>query len=363
MSEPKDMTEIAIPPSRKWSLRASRYLPAAVFAAGLLAAGLLWRHTVSTPAFQAEAENRIAELRAPQAGLLVQVETGHLHHVKAGDRLAVLLPVSPALLAAELAVLRAEMEGARASLQPLQGVERAGLAYERLRLDWMKQRVELAELRAKLVAAEDGLQRLERLRRDSVSSEQEYSLARNLRDGLLGQVTASEELVSSQERTIASHHLEYSAEDAVSKGIELLAQKLRVLELRSGPQALLAPATGQVCTLLRGTGEQLQAGDVILSIAPNSSARLVAYLRQPLREVPRPGMTVMLRPRRSGAPTLRSTIQEVGQSLQPVPRTLVNPLLPASTSETGLPVSIRFPEGLSLLPGELVDVSLLREDS
>jgi len=363
MSDHKDITEIAVPRSRKWSLLASRYLPAAVFTAGLLTAGLLWRHTVSTPVFQAEAENRIAELRAPQAGLLVRLETAPLHQVKAGERLAVLLPVSPALLAAELAVLRAEMEGARASLQPLQGVERAGLAYERLRLDWMKQRVELAELRAKLVAAEDSLQRLERLRKDSVSSEQEYISARNLRDGLTAQVAASEELVSGQGKSITAHHLDYSPEEAVSKGIELLVQKLRVLELRSGPQELLAPASGQVCTLHRGTGEQLQAGDVILSIAPSSSSRLIAYLRQPLREIPKPGMTVLLRTRRSGAESLRSTIQEVGHSLQPVPRTLVNPLLPSSTIETGLPVSIRCPEGLNLLPGELVDVSLPREDS
>jgi len=363
MSKSKDMPPIAIPRSRQASLLSSRYLPSAVFLCGVIAAGLLWRHTVSTPVFQAEVEAHLSELRAPLAGQLVKVETAPLAQVRAGDRLAVLLPVSPALLTAELAVLKAEMECVRANFAPAEGLERAGLAYERLRLDWMKQRVELAELRSKLVAAEDSLQRLERLRKDSVSSEQEYSTARNLRDGLQAQVSSSEELVSSQEHALESHRREYSPGDVVARNLELLSQKLRVLELQAGPQELLAPIGGQVHVLARSAGEQVQAGELILSIAPSAGKRLVAYLRQPLRELPRPGMAVDVRARHGAVGIFRSRIEEVGASLQPIPRTLANPLLPASTVETGLQLGIRCPGDLALLPGEIVDVSLARDDS
>jgi len=363
MSQTKDLPPITIPRSRQASLLSSRYLPSAVFVCGVIAAALLWRNTVSTPLLQAEVENPLCELRAPLAGQLVKLETAPLAQVRAGERLAVLLPLPPALLTAELAVLRAEMDCVRANFAPAQGLERAGLAYERLRLDWMKQRVELAELRSKLVAAEDSLQRLERLRKDSVSSEQEYSTARNLRDGLLAQVSTSEELVASQERSLESHRLEYSPGDVVARNIELLSRKLRVLELQAGPQELLAPTSGQVSVLARSAGEQVQAGELILSLVPSTGKRLVAYLRQPLRELPRPGMAVTVRARRGAMESFRSRIEEVGASLQPIPRTLTNPLLPASTVETGLQLGIHCPEGLALLPGEIVDVSLARDDS
>jgi hypothetical protein len=88
----------------------------------------------------------------------------------------------------------------------------------------------------------------------------------------------------------------------------------------------------------------------------------VGYLRPPISDEPRPGMTVEVRTRGLPRTVGSAHILEVGTQLEAVPATLLGPMKLANT-ELGLPVEISLPEQLKIRAGELVDILLLKDQS
>jgi len=358
MSDP--LPRIPVPWSRRWLAFRRSILPVAAFVICALLAARLWQTAVAPPTLLAEVESIQAEVRSVESGSLISLEVEMFQPVEAGAIVARMQPVAPEVLAASLAVIRAEIDYLRESLEPALTGKRLELEADRLHLEWLKERVTLATLKAQLIEAEAVYRRLERLRSQQVVSEQEYTTAKNTRDALAVQIKEQERLVATLEpamqRSADSNTPSRSTDSALAAAIRVQEEKLRLTEARLGPVILRAPIDGIVSAIYRRSGENISAGEPILHIAEATPKRLVGYVRQPLAFEPRAGQPVEIRSRTMPRVVAHATIESVGAIMEPVPPTLLAALNRADVPELGLRVHIPLPPGLPLHPGECVDV-------
>jgi len=123
-------------------------------------------------------------------------------------------------------------------------------------------------------------------------------------------------------------------------------RQIQLLDIR-------APFTGTITAIHAWAGQNVRAGTPILTIAATQGQYIVSFVRQEQRVVPAVGMTVDVRVRSMPRRSSRSTIEEVGPQIEPIPaHHLRDPRVP----EWGLPVRIAIPGDMALRPGELVDV-------
>lgn len=361
------LTPIPTPPARRWLEIRRRILPVAVFAGSVLIAAHLWQTAVAPPTLLAEVESIQAEVRSIQSGTLVSLDVDLLQAVSAGTVVGYLMPADPDVLAASLAVIRAEIEYLQTSLDPVLQGRRAELDFKNLRLNWMRERVTLASLRADLIQAETVFVREEQLHRKNVNAELTYTTAKNSRDGLIVQVREQEELIESlaqeMQHPASADAPASDAETALAAAIQVQEEKLRLTEAQLGRVTLRAPIDGVVIDVRRRVGETVAAGEPVLRIAATEPARLIGYARQPLSFTPRAGQTVEIRSRMPNKVLALSTIEAVGSVMEPVSPTLLMTLNRSDFPELGLRVHIRMPAGHTLLPGECVDVVVRKDPS
>ena len=93
-----------------------------------------------------------------------------------------------------------------------------------------------------------------------------------------------------------------------------------------------------------------------MTVMAETSDRIVAYMRQPLRVQPEVGMTVKVQaPTREGGAGL-GRILHVAAQLEPLPEVM---LAPGMRPEMALPLVISLPEAVRARPGERLSLSLL----
>ncbi|MCX6953650.1 MAG: HlyD family efflux transporter periplasmic adaptor subunit [Verrucomicrobia bacterium] len=358
-----DLPPIPIPSRLRWTAFCTEKLPFVVFALGVAAVAVLWNHSV-TPSLVAEAETVSAEVRSAQGGTLTTLDVALFQPVTAGQVIGHVQVADPKLLAASLAVIRAEIALMRANLEPVLPAQRVALDAGRLQLDWMHERVTLASLRVQLQQAEAELVRLRPLFEKNIVSVEIYETARLQRENLSAQLTEQTKLVETL-GPAAREFSQRSAESTPRPAAETLAaathvqeEKLRLTETQLGTVALTAPLDGVVSAVHRRAGESLKAGEPIVTVAATQSARLVGFVRQPLAFEPKPGMTVDIRRRTAARQTAPAKITAVGGVLEPVSPTILALLNRANTPELGLRIHIAAPAALNLRPGEQVDVTI-----
>lgn len=359
------LSPIPIPPARRWLEFRRRILPAAVFVCTASVAVHLWQTTVAPPTLLAEVESIQADVSSVQGGTLVSLEVDLMQPVTAGTVIGHLLTAEPEVLAASLAVIRAEIDYLQTSMEPVLLGRRVELDFESLKLNWMRERVALASLRAELVQAKSVYTRLHQLRSQDLGAELTYTTAKNLRDGLVVQIREQEQLVDSLSSEMLGTHESNPPRDnaatALAAAIQVEEEKLRLTEAQFGRITLRAPIDGIVMEVCRRVGEAVTPGEPIIRIAATQGRRLIGYARQPLSFEPRAGQTVEIRTRTPNRVFALSTIESVGAVMEPVSPTLLTALNRSDIPELGLRVHIRMPADCNLRPGECVDV-IVRED-
>ncbi len=121
---------------------------------------------------------------------------------------------------------------------------------------------------------------------------------------------------------------------------------------------LAAPMAGSVTTLHRHSGENVMAGDPIVTLAGPKPGRIIAYLPQPLRQHPMPGGRVEIRTRSFPPVVLQGKIIAVGTRMESIPGCL-RPSGTSAAPELGLPIVVSRPCQLGVVPGEIVDLWLM----
>jgi multidrug resistance efflux pump len=347
---------IPTPSSQLWRQVRLQYLPVLVFVIGLVAAGVLWTQWVAPPTLIGEAEVVRAELRSTQNGMLAELNVDLLQSVKAGQAVGRVIVSDPKVLDASLAVIRAEIEVLRTTTD---------MNFERLRLDWMSKRVELISLRAQLHQAEATLARVTALHGIKLVTDEEFDVAKNTRDAFESRVKAQEELVTRIEpelRPLAvanGRTIPTAAAAGLDAAMKQKEEQVRLLEAQLSPVVLVAPLDGVVTQLHRRNGEIISTAEPILQITATHSTRIIGFLRQPLPLEPKPGMEVEVRTRTFLRRVGTSRVAQVGSQLEPISPTLLAAMrLPVAAIATdfGLRVHVTAPEGLTLRPGEQVDL-------
>jgi len=103
-------------------------------------------------------------------------------------------------------------------------------------------------------------------------------------------------------------------------------------------------------------GEVFTAGEPILSIAETRPSEIIAYIGDMLLGHVEKNMPVELIKDRVPPQIARSQITQIGPTMELIPeRMWLNPNMP----QWGRPVSIEIPEGLELIPGELIGIRRL----
>ena len=355
---------IPIPLAQRWRHARMNLLPGAVFLTAIGALTVLWREHVAAPTMVGQAEAVVANVSSHIPGMLAGLNVQRFQSVRAGDQLGHVITADPKLLDASLAVIRSELEMLRANQDPIAAQQRNAVNYAQLRIDWMRQRVELADARVELQLAEAEFRRTEQLFKSNVASGSEMDIAQTGRDALVGKVDELIKLVADGEQSFKNLHptnmadMSMLSDEPIRATIAAYEAQLRQVEAELAPVLLKAPTDGVVSAIYFRSGEAVTAGMPIVSIASTHSTRIIGYLRPPVIDEPKPGMTVEVRTRGLRRTAGRAEILQIGAQFEPLPLVLQNPLKPAG-SELGLTVDISLPPNLAVRPGELVDIRVV----
>jgi multidrug resistance efflux pump len=380
----KRLPPIPTPPALRWREFRIRALPVVVFAAALAGVIWIWNTQLAAPTLVGEVEVRRAHVASIRPGTLAKLNVDRFSPVRAGDLVAEVLVSDPRYLESTLAVIKAEAEILRLQLDPLVTTERARVDFQRLRLELLDQQVRLASAQMHLRYAEAEYDRIAALRRESsgIASQTDLEIALRDRDSLRAEVQSRERLIRELESDLARLRVNQPPVDpqTLPEGwrlaLELQEQRLKQALAEFGPVTLTAPIDGTVSTVYRFSGDNVAAGEPIVTITATRSERIVAYLIPPWRDEPQVGAPVEVRSRSGPRAAGQARILEVGRYLEPVTATLAYQLglrasglaqatqlgVPFNANNLpvpGLPLAISLPPGLNLRPGESVELRLL----
>jgi len=158
---------------------------------------------------------------------------------------------------------------------------------------------------------------------------------------------------------------EIKVQEEVMKG---LLKQLKALESR-GAVELTAPIDGVVIPLyvqanealqrrpgehvMRRAGEVVTAGEPILAVAEKEPSEIIAYASEQQIGALKGRTKVQLVKATTPAQLARSNIVSIGPTIELMPQRLWrNPTIP----QWGRPVVIGVPQGLSVIPGEIVGI-------
>jgi multidrug resistance efflux pump len=360
MSKPRP---IRIPFQQRWHDARLRALPIVVFASVSIAIGVLWKDYVAAPTMVGQAEPVLAQVSCFKPGLLAEFTVTRFQKVKAGDQVGRVVVTDPRILASSLAVIQAEIEMLRVNMKPIVAQQHNAMDYGQLRLDWMKERAQLATARVNLQLAETEYHRMDELFKDKIVAQRMFDQAAATRERLQHEVEELTKLVEEGEAGFKRLQLTNTTEistvssDPLVAAIAVQESKLRLTEAELSPVVLKAPIDGIVNMIYCHAGEAVTAGQTIASIATLNPVRIVGYMRTPIQSEPKVGMQVQVRTRGPRREEGVATVVEVGAQLEAVPAALLGPIGLAHT-ELGLPVDISLPMNIQIRPGELVDITL-----
>jgi multidrug resistance efflux pump len=356
---------IPIPLEQRWRDARLRVVPVVIFAGAITTLGMLWKNYVAAPTLVGQAEAVETSVSSYRPGMLAELNVARFQKVKAGEAVGQVLVTDPRILASSLAVIQADIEMLRSGMEPIWVQQRTAMDYGRLRLDWMRQRAQLATARVNLQLAGTEFHRTEELFRDKIVSERVFDQAKAAQERLQREVDELGQLVEQQARNFqdlqTTNMLDLSkvSDQPLRTAIAAQEAKLRLTEAELSPIALRAPVDGMVTLIHHHAGEAVTAGEPIVGIAALNSVRIIGYLRPPLLDEPKVGRQVEVATRGPHRQMGRAAITAVGTQFESITPQLLGPMKLAQL-ELGLPVSISMPANVRLRPGELVDVTLKR---
>lgn len=235
--------------------------------------------------------------------------------------------------------------------------------FERIRVEWLKTKSELAIARVKLEQAERDVARNEPLFREKLVSADIYELSTNVRDALQAEVDEKSKACAQIEerldhlRPIGEPGALAENDPAVTNWLAQLKEAQSDAARHLEPLTLVAPISGMVDMPRRQTGEFVLPGEPLLTINSLRSERVIAYLRQPYRLDPKVGMTARVTTRTHKREVFSSQVIQVGAQMEVLTNSLAL-VRPGSLVDAGLPVIVHVPDEVLIRPGEIVDVLL-----
>jgi multidrug resistance efflux pump len=333
------------------------------FGAGLL----LWKGHISGPTMFGQAEPVLSDVSCYKPGVVAELTVTRFQKVRAGDPVGKVRITEPSILVSSLSVIQSEIDLLRTEMRPVLTQQRNAIDYNQLRLDWMRQRTQLATTRVNLQLAETEYERNSSLFKEKIIAAKLFDQSKATRDRLQSEVDELVAIVSEGERMLQQLQLTNAPviatvrDDPLRAAIAVQEAKVRLAESELSPLPLRAPIDGIVTVIYHRAGESVAAGQPVVAISTLEPVRIVGYLRPPLLREPKAGMKVEVRTRGVRRAVGQATVLDVGSQYEAVPDILMGPIK-FSNLELGLPINISLPLNLRLRAGELVELTLLSEN-
>ena len=369
-STPNPKPVIPTPLALRWREFKISIVPIIVFVAALIAAVIVWNHHVVPVSMVGRVETVQADVVSPKPGLLTQLQVTRFQKVSSGDPIVQVITTDPNIVTASLAVIQAEVKLLQIGMAPVANAQRNAINYEQMRMDYMRQRVELATTRVNYQLAVDEFQRMEKLYHDKLISDAEFDTAKSKQDALKVEIEEKEKLVAQSEQALQRLQSVGDAakepQNQLQAAIAVQEEKLRLTEAQLKPITLKAPIDGMVSMIHRWNGENVAVGEPIVTISALQSDRIVGYLRQPFYIRPKTNMSVTICTRGINRRIAQGRILAIGAQLQPLNDAFVPPTRFNNLVELGLPILVNLPSELKaqagdmpiVHPGEFVDLKI-----
>lgn len=363
-----DKKPIPIPLKRRWRDFRVVYLPYLTF--GLIGAAILWMWSqyVEPSRVLGEVDTLRARVASTVPGTLEAVLVERFQRVTNGQHVATLRRMNPVEREAESRAIEADLKLVAARLEAEQnGAEED---HARLRVQALSERLNLNLARIMLEQAEREYERMKRLYDDKIVSngmpltpgnegarfDYGFDVAARDRDAYRAEVKDRESIVAGLESEVKALGTTAGTEALVEEAIEAQRQRLKAA---TEAITLLSPIDGQVSMVNFSAGENVLAGEPILTISGENADRIVAWVRQPITELPTERGLVEVRVEGGlGGQSAEARILKVGTQLEPISETLLGPSVNPNRVEVGLPFLVEAPHTLNLLPGQTVQIVL-----
>ena len=301
------------------------------------------------------AEGTRSSVTSPALARLHSIFVTPYQVVNAGDPIAVVVPIDPR---AELSLAQMEFDLARISLQPSLAEENV-MDFERIRLDLLRTKSELAIARVNLKRMENQVERNEPLFREKLLSEDLYDLAVKTRDAFEVEVVEKSNAVVWIEKRLVD--LESfglpTATNAVTAATIARLNALRAhVSSNWMPITLRAPISGMIGGISHQPSETVLEGEPLVTISSLFSERIVGYLRQPYPIEPKIGMEVVMTTRERKARRFTGSVLQIGAHVEIITNALAF-VRTGALLDSGLPVAISLPPNINIRPGELLDLT------
>ncbi|HOW63926.1 MAG TPA: efflux RND transporter periplasmic adaptor subunit [Candidatus Paceibacterota bacterium] len=355
----KVITPIPSPAWVRWREFRLRYAPLLILAVVGVAILALWRHVGGVGTVTGVGEGARSYVTSPQPGWITAVLVKPYQTVKKGDPVAIIQPYDAR---AQLDLLRSELEMTRLRSQPSLPEQNA-MNYERVRVELLQQKSELAMARVNLERAEKDLKRNLPLYREKLISADLYDLSVRDRDLYQAEVEEKSKAVAAIEERLEQLQALGDPHASSSNIIDTatmanLTFKQAVAQTNWDVMTLTAPIDGIIHGIHRQTGEFVLDGEMLIGVNSLQSDRVVGYLRQPYAFDPQVGMAVKVATRTHQRRQFHSQISHVGAQLEYITNSLAQ-IRPMALVDMGLPFVVDVPHNVPLRPGEVVDILLM----
>lgn len=334
------------------------------------------------------AQENIRQIAAAKDGRLKSVSVELYQKVNLGDKIAIIDTVLEdenikALRQAQLKTVAAEIQRLMAEMVPTQenllaeasNIESDKIVAQRrfsvdienakLRILQLKTQIEtdcinlenlVVEVKiAKQLLAEDAIAPYELQKVQVLYNTLDKTIQEN--EHLLTQ--AEENLKQAQQRKnkFAQHQPFHpsidSALDIIRKAVKVQERLIEELLIKPVPMTLTATLDGVVSQIYYGTGDAVLAGEPIITIAESKPIEIVAYASAQQTSTIKEKMKVQLIKNSYPAQIATSRVTHLGPNVELIPERLwSNPNVP----QWGRPILIKIPNGLKLIPGEIIGV-------
>lgn len=362
----QDLSPIPIPRQQRWREFQVVYLPVIAFGCLVVTICWIWVYYVQPPTIIGEVETIRANVISIADGTIQELKVDRLESVTNGQELAVITMHDPDQVNAELAVVEADLRlmKSRMDLDKTRNFD----SYSRLREEFLQEELTLEIARIRLQQAEGEFERAAKLYEDKLisrgvgDSSGGYDVALRDRDALRAEVATGEktvaELQSAVEQMLAAGASQVGPTDgAVEQAIAAQRERLQRLEK---PIVLRSPINGFVSVINHLPGEKVTAGQSILVISAEKSNRIIAWVRQPVTARPEVGDVVEVRRMTLGQPPFTATVVRVGKQLEQINPTAVSLTESIERAEFGLPLIVKVADALELIPGEAVQLRVVK---
>lgn len=363
---------IPTPPGTAFREFRVNVVPALAFLVVLGFTAWMWRVQVGPTNLVGEVEMRRAVLSSVHPGRVARVLVAPLQTVTNNQPVVELTP-SPAdllFLEAQASLGRTRLEQIRLAVEPRIRRENNRINSTQLRLDWLSERVGLAEAEARLAYHEAELERRLRLYTASlqgtnsfgVTSEAELQVAQRDLDALRAEISQRRVLVQEIAASIDAlepedRRIDEQLPKSAAMALEAEEQSIRLVNERLQPVLLTSPLDGFVSLIHHQIGENTLAGEPLVTISASRAEHIIAFVRQPVEDLPATNQVVEVRTRSARRGGAVARVLRVGTQMEPILPELL-PLKPAGnqTIEYGLPLLVSLPEGFPAIPGEILDL-------